>query len=76
MSFWAMCVQNGCHKSFKPEWTTYKEMFSHYYYKGREVLIELTKKSGVSIHPYSEPTYILADKMVKYSKINSSGVTN
>jgi len=69
MPFWAVCKQGICDKSFKPEWVLYNEIFRHYFRKGREVLIELALENNVSSNPYHEPTYILADKLVKISKV-------
>lgn len=69
MSFW-ICLQYDCKWSKKPIYATYRELFGHYYRKGREVLIKLALETEVSQRPYSEPTYILADKLVKISKIN------
>jgi len=37
--------------------------------KGREILIKLAIETGVSSIPYQEPTYILAEKLVKISKV-------
>ncbi len=72
MPFWAICKQENCIRSFKPEWVLYRELFRHYYSKGREILIELALKNNVSSRPYAEPTYILADKLVKVSKVTVS----
>jgi len=69
MPFFGGCVQKICPKS-KVDWITYNELFRHYWKKGREVLIELALENNVSSRPYSEPTYILADKLVKISKID------
>ena len=74
MSFW-ICLQYGCKWNKKPFYATHRELFGHYYRKGREVLIKLAKENGVSQIPYSEPTYILADKLVKISKINRETIT-
>ncbi len=68
MPFWGRCIQGICPKN-KVDWITHNELFSHYYRKGREVLIELTLETGVCPNPYHEPTYILADKLVKISKV-------
>jgi len=68
MSFW-VCQQLTCDFSKRQTYSTYTAIFRHYYKKGREVLIELAKQTGVSIIPYSEPSYILADKLVKISKV-------
>jgi len=74
MSFW-ICLQYECKRSKKPTYATHSEMFGHYYRKGREVLIKLAKENNVSQIPYSEPTFILADKLVKISKINRETIT-
>jgi len=49
---------------------TYGAIFGHYWRKGREVLIELVKEMGISKNPYTEPTFILAEKLVKISKVS------
>jgi len=69
MSFTGICMDKECKNSKKPIYATYKAHFSHFYRKGREVLIKLALETGVSTQPYSEPTFILADKLVKFSKI-------
>ena len=69
MPFWVICKQKTCKQSFKPEWVSYKEIFHHYFGKGRENLIQLALENKVSSKPNSEPTYILADKLVKASKV-------
>ena len=63
------CVDRTCRWAKVPEFATYKAMFGHYYRKGREVLIELAKETGVSSTPYTETTYILADKLVRISQV-------
>ena len=63
------CVERTCRWAKIPEYATYKAVFGHYYRKGREVLIKLALENGISERPYSEPTYILADKLVKISKV-------
>lgn len=69
MPFWVICKQKNCNKSLKPEWVLYREIFIHYYKKGREVLIELALENNVTTRPYVEKTYILADKLVKVSMV-------
>jgi len=69
------CLQKGCKQWNKLEYVTYGAIFGHYYRKGREVLIKLAKETGVSQIPYSEPTFILCDKLVKISKINREAIT-
>jgi len=63
------CVERTCRWAKIPEYATYKAVFGHYYRKGREVLIKLALENGVSERPYAEPTYILADKLVKISQV-------
>jgi len=75
MILFKICLQNGCKWSKKPFYASDRELFGHYYRKGREVLIKLAKENDVSQIPYSEPTYILADKLVKKSKINREEIT-
>jgi len=76
LSFSGSCLQKSCPRSSKIEYATYSAWFGHYYRKGREVLIELVIELGLSEHPYGEPTYLLADKLVKATKVNSEGVAN
>ena len=63
------CRKKGCEWNQKKEYATYNAIFGHYWRKGREVLIELVKEAGISKNPYTEPTFILAEKLVKISKI-------
>jgi len=63
------CLQKSCNWYQKLEYSGYQEIFKHYYNKGREVLIQLALEYKVSTRPYSESTYILADKLVKLSKV-------
>jgi len=72
MPFWVICKQKTCKRSFKPEWVSYKEIFRHYFRKGREILIQLALENNVSSTPYAEPTYILADKLVKASMVTGN----
>ena len=73
-SFSGSCRQKGCPKHEGIVYADHKAWFSHYWRKGRETLIELVKKEGISKNPYGEPTWILAEKLVKISKINSEDV--
>ncbi len=76
MSFFIRgCLQKSCEHWNNREYVTYRSIFGHYYRKGREVLIKLAIENNVSQIPYSEPTYILADKLVKISKINREETT-
>ena len=70
MGFFVICKDKSCKFSKKPEYTVYKAIFRHYYNKGREALIDLAIETGISTRPYAEPTYILADKLVHFSKVN------
>ena len=64
-----VCKHKICKWYNKPEYVTYNAIFGHYWRKGREVLIELVKEAGISKNPYGEPTFILAEKLVRISKI-------
>ncbi len=64
-----LCRDFNCDKSKKIIFATYRFMFKHYMRKGREILIKLAIQTGVSTIPYQEPTYILADKLTKISKV-------
>ena len=64
------CIDKTCIRFNKPEYAPYNAIFGHYWRKGREVLIELVKELGISNNPYVEPTFILAEKLVKISKID------
>jgi len=63
------CVERTCRWAKVPEFATYKAMFGHYYRKGRESLIKLSLENDVSERPYTEATYILADKLVRISQV-------
>ena len=64
------CRKKGCWWNKKIEYASYGAMFSHYFQHGRDTLIELIKKEGISKNPYALPTYILADKLKEISRIN------
>ena len=64
------CRKKGCWWNQKKEYATHGAMFGHYWNKGREVLIELVKEASISKNPYAEPTFILAEKLVRISKVN------
>lgn len=70
-SIFGTCVDKGCPNSKKIEYADYRAWFGHYHRKGRDTLIQLAIKEGISKNPYGEPTYILANKLVKITKINS-----
>jgi len=70
MGFLGICKQKGCSWYVKSEYAEHGAWFGHYWRKGREILIELVKAEGVSKNPYGEPTFILAEKLVKISKIS------
>ena len=69
MSFSGTCKQKGCSWNKKVEFADHRAWFGHYWRKGRDVLIELVKEAGISKNPYSEPTFVLAEKLIKISKI-------
>ena len=66
------CLQESCKWYQRKEYTAYTSIFRHYYNKGRETLIQLAIENKVSTRPYAEPTHILADKLVKASKVTVS----
>lgn len=70
-SFWGMCRQNECSWHVKPEFAEHKAWFGHYWRKGRDTLIEIILEYEILRNPYVEPTYILANKLVQISKIES-----
>ena len=70
-SMFGTCVEKGCPKSKKIEYADHGAWFGHYFRKGRDTLIQLVIEEGISKNPYGESTYILADKLVKISKIDS-----
>jgi len=74
MSF-KICLQDGCKYYKKPIYATNGAWFAHYNRKGRDVLIQLALETGISQRPYSLPTWILVDKLVKKSKINREEIT-
>lgn len=63
------CRDSTCKRSLEIIHSTYGFMFKHYFRKGREILIKLATETGVSTIPYQEPTFILADKLTKISKV-------
>ena len=74
--FFVQCKQKDCPKHDKIEYSTHGAMFGHYIRKGRDKLIELVKQESISRNPFGEPTWILAEKLVKISKINSEDAEN
>jgi len=64
-----LCKEKNCKWSLRKEYATHNAIFGHYWRKGREVLIELVKEAAISKNPYGEPTFILAEKLVRISKI-------
>jgi len=64
------CKDKKCKWHHKVVYASHRFVFKHYYNKGREDLIKLAIETGVSNIPYQEPTYILADKLVKISKVD------
>ena len=65
-----VCKEENCKWNLRKEYATYNAIFGHYFRKGREVLIRLVKEAGISKNPYGEPTFILAEKLVRISKID------
>ncbi len=54
----------------KTVYATYSAHFKNYYKKGRDVLIQLAKETGITNNPYILPTWILVDKLVKASIVS------
>ena len=69
MSFFGICKVKNCSWNKKVEFADHRAWFGHYWRHGREILIELVKEAGISSNPYGEPTFILAEKLTKISKI-------
>ena len=65
-----ICKEENCKWNLKKEYATQNAIFGHYWRKGREKLIQLSLQTKVSANPHVEPTYILADKLSKISKVN------
>jgi len=63
------CLDRTCRHYREPLYATNGAWFGHYIRKGRDILIQLALEAGISQRPYSLPTWILADKLVKISKI-------
>ena len=68
-SFRGRCKEKGCSWYEKAEFADYRAWFGHYWRKGRNALIAIILDLGILQNPYIEPTFILADKLVKISKI-------
>jgi len=75
MGFSGSCVDIGCPEHKKIVYAEHRAWFSHYFRKGRDTLIQLVLEEGLSGNPYGEPTYILAEKLVKISKVESKDET-
>lgn len=65
-----ICKELNCEWSQKKEFASHSAIFGHYWRKGRGVLIQLSLQTKVSTNPYTEPTFILAEKLTKISKIS------
>jgi len=66
MSFWIICPQKICNKK---KFADHNAHFGHFYRKGRENLIQLALETGISKNPHCEPTWILAEKLIIFSKV-------
>jgi len=75
-SFRGRCKEKGCSWYEKAEFADYRAWFGHYWRKGRNTLIELVQENKILKNAHIEPTYILADKLVKISKIEENNETN
>lgn len=62
-------MQKGCPYSEKAVYADNTAWFGHYWRKGRNALIQLIQENEILRNPYIEPTYILANKLVQFSKI-------
>ena len=64
------CLHETCEKNQSITDSDSRFMFRHYMRHGRQILIELAKRTGVSNIPYQESTFILADKLTKISNVS------
>ena len=69
MSVWAKDLI-----SKKIVYATYSAHFQNYYRKGRDILIQLAKETGITNNPYILPTWLLADKLLKASIVSRDSV--
>jgi len=67
-----VCLIKGCPESEKPVYADHRAWFGHFWRHGRNVLIETILDLGILRNPYIEPTFILAEKLVKISKIEEN----
>ena len=57
-------------------YATHSAHFKNYYKKGRDILIQLAKETGITNNPYILPTWILVEKLIEVSIVSRESVEN